>query len=261
MQTTDRIKKPAKAVVRESALLESTEDELQIDLIELLYHLLDRAKYIVASSVLGAILAGVITILCITPVYTATSKLYVMNSNDTAINLADLQIGAYLASDYQEVFRNWHVHERVIQQLNLPYSYKTLSSMINVTNPNDTRILYISVNSPDPVEAKKIADTYAAVAKEFIATTMDTREPSLFEEALLPSAPTSPSKTRNIALGFLLGFIVACGIFTIQFITDDKIRAATDVEKYLDLPVLGMMPIQNISKTGLQKKRKDGASA
>ena len=73
MQTTGRIKKTEQAVVNESALLESTEDELQIDLIELLYRLLERAKYIVASSVLGAILAGVITLLCITPVYSATS--------------------------------------------------------------------------------------------------------------------------------------------------------------------------------------------
>lgn len=259
MQTTRRIKKPEPEFVRESALLEAADDELQIDLLELFYRLLERAKYIIGVSVLCAILAAAITLICIQPMYTATSKLYVMSASDTAINLADLQMGTYLASDYQEVFRNWHVHERVLQQLNLPYSYEKLTGMLEVTNPSDTRILYINIESPDPAEAKLIADTYAAVAKEFIATTMDTKEPSLFEEALLPTSPTSPRPVRNTALGFLLGFFASCALFTIRFILDDKIRTAADVEKYFDLPVLGMMPVQNIDKPATSRKsRREG---
>lgn len=259
MQTTGRIKKTEQEFVRESALLETAEDELQIDLLELFYRLLERAKYIICFSLLGAILAAAITLLCIRPVYTATSKLYVMSASDTAINLADLQMGTYLASDYKEVFKNWHVHERVLQQLDLPYSYEGLTNMLEVINPSDTRILYINITSPDPAEAKLIADTYAAVAKEFIATTMDTKEPSLFEEALLPAAPTSPRPVRNTAMGFFLSFCAACAFFIVQFFLDDRIRTADDVEKYFDLPVLGMMPIQNINKPAASRKsRREG---
>lgn len=79
-----------------------------------------------------------------------------------------------------EVFKNWHVHEMVIQRLGVNYSYKQLSNMVSVSNPTDTRILYITVTDADPNEAKLIADTYAQVAKEFIATTMDTEEPNPF---------------------------------------------------------------------------------
>ena len=59
--------------------------------------------------------------------YTATSKLYVVNTKDSAINLSDLQIGNYLASDYTEVFSNWHVHEMVLQRLGLDYTYSQLA--------------------------------------------------------------------------------------------------------------------------------------
>lgn len=56
-----------------------------IDLVELFYRLLEKAKYIVAAALIGALLAGMYTIFGITPMYTATSKLYVLNPKDTAV--------------------------------------------------------------------------------------------------------------------------------------------------------------------------------
>ena len=232
--------------------------EYEIDLLELFYRLLENAKYIVVAALIGALLAWSYTVVVIAPKYTATSKLYVLNTGDSAINLSDLQIGNYLASDYQEVFKNWHVHEMVIERLGLSYSYRTLSKMVSVSNPTNTRILYITATSTDPEEAKVLADTYADVAREFIATTMDTREPNMFEEALRPTSPSSPSKTRNVAIGFMLGFIAACGIITVRYLMDDKIHSSEDVEKYLGIPTLGMLPMQQfrgVSKQHSQKKK------
>lgn len=78
-----------------------------------------------------------------------------------------------------------------------------LSNMVSVTNPQDTRILYVAVQSSDPQEAKDLADTYAQVAREFIAVKMDTEQPNIFEEALLPSRPSSPNKSKNVLFGFV----------------------------------------------------------
>lgn len=236
--------------------------EAEIDLVELMYRLLEKWAIIVLSCILGAVIACAYTLFMVTPQYTATSKLYVVNSKDSAINLSDLQIGNYLASDYMEVFSNWHVHEMVLERLGLPYSYKQLSNMITVTNPNDTRILYIKAVSPDPQEAKDLADTYAEVAREFIAVKMDTEQPNIFEEALLPTAPSSPNKTKNVLLGFLLGMVVSCGIIILQFLMDDRLRSSDDIEKYVQLPTLGMMPKQNKkaskARTASNKRNREG---
>jgi len=243
-----------------SAFHDTSDEELSIDIIQLLYRLLDNAKLIIAVALSCALIAGVITFVFITPVYTATAKLYVMSSGDSAINLSDLQMGAYLASDYQEVFQNWHVHERVIQQLDLPYDYEDMYDMLEVVNPSDTRILYISITSEDPHEAKLIADTYAVVAKEFIASTMETREPSLFEEALFPTKPSAPHKLRAVVLSFIAGFVVTCMYVSIRFIIDDRIRTSSDVEDYLSIPVLGIMPMQSPIRNSQKKIRKDSAA-
>lgn len=222
----------------------STDGEMEIDLLELMYRLIERIRYIIAAAILGAVLAGLATAFLITPMYTSTSKLYVLNNNDSAINLSDLQIGNYLAKDYTEVFNNRHVHQRVIQNLDLPYTTNQAEDMVRISNPSDTRILYINVTSRSPSEAQEMANEYAKVAREFIAATMDTAQPNIFEEAWLPTAPSSPNRTRNILLGAIVGIVIACAIIFIQFIQDDKIRTADDVQKYVDLPTLGMMPLR-----------------
>ena len=86
--------------------LEDT-DALEIDLVALLYRLLEKAKFIAVAAILSAVLAGVVAVFFTTPMYTATSKLYVMNSSDSAINLSDFQIGTYLTADYTEVFKRY----------------------------------------------------------------------------------------------------------------------------------------------------------
>ena len=235
----------------------------EVDLIELLYRLIEKWKIIVLACLFGALIAAVCTFYFITPMYTATSKLYVVNAKDSAINLSDLQIGNYLASDYTEVFSNWHVHEMVLQRLGLDYTYSQLAEMVSVENPKDTRILYVNVVSDDPQEAKDMADTYAQVAHEFIAVKMDTEQPNIFEEALLPSRPSSPNKSRNIIMGFMIGLILSCSVIITQFLMDDRLRSADDIEKYVQLPTLGVMPKQTKStqpRCTANKTRKEKAA-
>lgn len=51
-------------------------EHLEIDLVALFYRLVEKAKYVAAAAIAGALIAGVITMYFTTPQYTATSKLY-----------------------------------------------------------------------------------------------------------------------------------------------------------------------------------------
>lgn len=245
-------------VSRQLAIQPNNDDgEIEIDLVELFFNLLEHAFWIILVSILFAVGSGVFTVYMIKPKYSATSGLYVMSRQDSAINLSDLQIGSSLTMDYQEVFNNWHVQENVLQRLNLNYTYDQLGSMIKLRNPNNTRVLYITATSGSPDEAKNLADTYAQVAREFIAATMDTQQPSIFMEALWPSRPSSPSLSKNILIGFAIGFVLSAGIFVVHFLLDDRVRGSEDVEKYLNMPLLGMMPKEKKSSKSNRKAEKE----
>ena len=232
----------ARAAATERA--KTDDDTMEIDLLALFFRFLEKIHWIILLALIGAVIAGVLVFRVITPIYEATSKIYIVGS-DTAISLSDLQIGSNLAADYQEVFKNWHVHELVDRRLNLDYPYSQLASMITITNPSNTHVLYVSVKSPDPEEAKVIADTYAQVAREFIAARMDMREPNIFEEAKLPDKPVSPSKTRDIIIGFVLGALLAMAVIAVKFFSDDRIFTSEDIGKVGNIATLGLIPLQD----------------
>ena len=215
-----------------------------IDLMELMYRLLASWKLIVTLALVMAIAFGAYTTFLVTPMYKATSIIYVLNRSDSAINMSDLQIGSALTSDYIKVFEMWEVHEEVISNLNLPYTYSQISKMLNVVNDNGTRMLDITITSKDPSEAALLANEYAKVASQYIADTMSTDKPNIMSVALVPSNPVSPNKTRNVLLGFMLGAILACAFVTIRMLVDDKYKTAEDIRRYTGLTTLAIIPIE-----------------
>ena len=137
------------------------QEEDTIGLLELCMGLLDHWKFIAAAAAAGAVLAALYTFLLVTPLYKATSTIYVVSRNDSVLNLSDIQIGSALTSDYIKVFEMWEVHEKVISALDLDYTYTQMDNMLSVTNANDTRMLDITVTDADPEEAAAIANKYA----------------------------------------------------------------------------------------------------
>ena len=222
------------------------EEEVTIDLLELLYRLLANWKLILASAIVFSILSAVITIYMITPLYKATSTIYVLSRRDSAVNLTDLNLGSALTQDYIKVFNMWEVHEKVIENLGLNYSYSEMRKNLSVVNTSNTRMLDISFTSPSPEEARDVANEYARVASDYIAETMSMDKPSLMSIALLPTSPVSPSRMRNIALGFLLGALLSAGIVTIRYLMDDKYKTAEDIRKYTGLNTLAAVPDEDL---------------
>ncbi|MDO5436501.1 MAG: Wzz/FepE/Etk N-terminal domain-containing protein [Clostridia bacterium] len=227
--------------------------EMEIDLLGLFFRLLERSWIIILAALIGAVIMGVYSFKFITPLYQATSKIYIVGS-DAAISISDLQLGSSMTQDYLQVFKNWQVHELVNQRMGTDYPYSVLSGMVSVSNPSGTHILVITVTSSDPQEAMDLANTYANVGREFIASRMDMREPTMFEQARLPVAPVSPNKTKNIISGFLIGALLAAAVITILFLTDDKVQRAEDLTRQTGMPILGYIPMQD-------RKRKHRSAA
>jgi capsular polysaccharide biosynthesis protein len=112
-----------------------------------------------------------------------------------------------------------------------------------VSNPSDTRILYITITSSDPELASAISNEFATVARKYIYEKMATEEPNIMSVALVPKNPVSPNKTRNIILGFLLGGFIAAGAITVIFLLDDRIKTADDLARYAGIPTLAVVPL------------------
>ena len=241
---------------------EHVDNGTEIDLVEHFFRLLASWKLIAALCLAGAILAFAYTAFLVTPMYRATSTIYVLSRRDSAINMSDLQIGTALTQDYIKVFDMWEVHEEVLTDQALPYSYAYMRKHLSVTNTANTRMLDITFTSPDPREAAGVANAYASIGSDYIAETMSTDRPNIMSVALAPANPYSPSMTKNVAIGFLLGGLLAAGIVFARMMLDDKIRTAEDIRRYTGLANLAIVPREDtVEEPEGAKKSKGGNRA
>ena len=239
------------------------QDDNVIDLVELFYVMWGHAWQIILCLILGAAIAFGVTKFLITPLYQATSSIYIVSaSNNSVVDLTDLQIGAQLTADYQELLVSRPLLEDVIQNLDLKdadgekaMSVDALRDMIAVTNTTDTRILKITVTSPDPDESADIANELVDQACIYLPQIMETDEPNLVEEAIPPTSKSSPSYSRNIVLGGLLGVILCCGVLTLRYLMNDTFMTPDDVQKYLGVQPLATIPEGNLGDFNREEKK------
>lgn len=245
----------AQETVPNTATREAESDT--IDLIDLFWFLLYKMKYIVLVALVFALLGGVYGYRIMKPEYSSTAKLYILGQNKTSIEISTLQLGSMLTMDYQEVFKTWEVHEMVRTALNLDYSYSKMQSMLSVSNPNNTRVLYITVRNTDPQLASEMANMYATAARQFILQTMDAEEPSLFSIALVPATAVGRSRSTYVVMGFALGLLLALGVLVVIYLLDDHPKTAEDILKHTGMTTLGTIPvIDKTAKAKADKKRR-----
>lgn len=224
------------------------DDEIVIDFRELFYEFKRRIWWILLAAVLGTGAAGAYSYYLLTPQYISEAKIYVLSKETTLTSLADLQMGTQLTQDYKELIGSRPVMQEVINTLNLDITYRQLAEKLKLENPKDTRILYLTVTDPNPYMAKAIVDEIANAASDYIGEIMEMTPPKLIEDGMVATVQTSPNVKKNAAVGGLVMLVLACGVITLSVIMNDTIRSEEDVFKYLELPVLAVVPERKDSK-------------
>lgn len=227
-------------------------DEIEIDLLEILYVIKSKFLIVLASMIIAGTLMGLYSVYIADPVYESTARMYILTKTTSLTSLADIQMGTSLTQDYKELITSRTVVEQVIQDLDLNMSYGQLVKQITVDNPSNTRIIKITVQDNVAEDAKIIVDQLMEVSREKISSIMVTDPPSVVEYGNTPKAPVSPNKLRNIIIGLAIGAFIAIAIIVVLFLMDDTVKTADDVEKYLGLNTLTSIPL----KEGEQKRKK-----
>lgn len=225
-------------------------EEIEIDLLQLWNAVRHRIWLVLLAGFIVADIAFAITKFLITPMYSSSATMLVVTKETTLSSLADLQLGSQLTNDYEILITSRPVLQQTIDQLELETDYKHLRDTITISNPNDSRMLIISTLQADPELAKSVVDTLAGISSDYIAEKMEVTAPKIIEEGEIPLTQSSPSLLRNTAIGGLLGILAAVFLICVAVILNDSIQTEDDIERYLQLPVLAVVP----DKSGSSKK-------
>ena len=219
--------------------------EIAIDIVQLFKILWKKKIVIVLTAIVAAVLAFGLSSFVLTPVYSSTTRIYVVNRNQSenaGLTNQDLQAGSYLVKDYKEIILSQDVLEKVISNLKLEKTVKALSKKIQVTVPVDTRIVSIVVKDDQPEEASRIANALREVAAEKIIKVTRVSDVTTLEEARPALTPSSPNIRRNTALAFLVGGAVMVILLLLLELLDDRVKRPEDVEEVMQVALLGIVP-------------------
>lgn len=212
-----------------------------------IFEVIKKRFLLIIAFVLGAALvAAVVSYFVMTPKYEANSQ-FIVNQGDqdqqTQYNLNDIRLNVELINTYREIIRSERILDQVIETLNLDYSAGTLGNKINVSSAQNSQVVNVKVTDTNANVAADIANTTVAVFQKEIPILYNVDNVNVLAEAKIgpnPS-PVAPNPKLNIAIAIVLGGMLGVGLAFLLEYLDNAIRTEQDIEKHLDLPILGVV--------------------
>ena len=144
-----------------------------------------------------------------------------------------------------------------LRTLGLDLTYKEMAAKVSVTSPTDTRIVAITVKDHDPVMAMDIANALREVASSHIQNVMNIEAVNVVETANMPTTKAGPPVVKWSLIGGIAGVFLVSVISVLQYLMDDTIKSAEDVQRYLGLSTLALIPVTDeVDDTGRVRKKR-----
>ncbi|HBI6897055.1 TPA: capsular biosynthesis protein [Clostridium perfringens] len=226
-------------------------EENTISLQEIAYALKKRWKLIVLITIAATLVSAILSFFVIKPKYEATTKLFIgkqESQDNNAYNNNDVMMYQQLMKTYAQLVKTSDLVTKAVKSADLDYNQKDIKGILdnlNATPSAETQILDLSYKGGNPKDVLKLTE---AITNEFIAESKElipNGNVQVIQKPQLPEHPVSPNKTLNILIAFILGLMVGVGVVLLLEYLDNTFKSREDLEKTLDLPIIGTIPDYN----------------
>ena len=223
--------------------IDMREDE--IDLLELLHHFVRKWWLFLISGAVGGVVFFLVTSFLITPLYESSATIYILSKTTSITAALDMTTGEKLAEDFQIIATSNPVLDGAAEQIKKDtgkeITREQMKKIVTVSD-NATRLLVITATSDDPETSALVANAVAQQTSEKMA------------EITKTDAPISPNVLKDTGIGVIVGVGVIGLILLVNFLMNDRIISEADVEKYLGIPTLAVLPDKDPYETDKRRK-------
>lgn len=228
----------------------------RLDLVKFLMILRQYIAIIILVTLIGALGAGLYTSYMVTPLYQSYANLIIYNrgsslsDNNTTSSVTSDQLttSAQLVDTYAVILKSETVMEEVVLQLRKDYpgemdwlSSGALGGMVSVSQVNGTQVMRIAVTCSDQSLATKLISGIIETAPNRI---IEILRGGSVEVLTSPHAngKVYPSVKRNALMGGAISFVLIVAVVLLIGLMDRSVKKAEDIQRQLDLPVIGVIP-------------------
>jgi len=238
----------------------------ELDIIELLYALKNKLKYIIITVVAFALIGLIYSKFLVTPMYKSSTTFVLSKSKESttqsetsneAITQSDITLNSKLVSTYSEIIKSKTIAKEVINSLGLEMTVSEFKSNVSVTSKDDTELIEITVSNSNPKLSADIANSLAEVFREKVNDVYKIDNLSVIDIAEPNEAPYNVGTVKNIALFAIIGLVLSCGVIFVVVYFDDTIKDERDIENIIGIPVIASIPkLQDNAEGGMLKWKK-----
>lgn len=220
--------------------------EETISLQEIFGILKKRFPLILLTTLIGTLIATILTFFIITPKYSSESQLVVTLPQTEQTSVNDVNANLMMLNTYKDLIKSnavlSEVQNRAAKENHYEGSVGDLTSMISVTQSQNSQMFSIVVTSANAYEAESLANITATVFQEKVMEILTVDKISVISEAKVNLTPISPNKKLNIAIGLVLGAMIGIGIAFILEFLDKTVKDEHYITEDLGLLLLGSVP-------------------
>jgi capsular polysaccharide biosynthesis protein len=153
-----------------------------------------------------------------------------------------------MINTYSVIIKSPAILDKVIDELELDQSVDQLSEKITINSQENSQVFSLTVQDSNPAKAVEIANTVSSIFQKEIKDIMNVDNVSVLAKAEIKENPTpvKPNPLLNIAIAVVVGLMAGIGLAFLLEYLDNTIKDEDDIERLLDLPLLGS--IQKISQ-------------
>ncbi|WP_144478321.1 YveK family protein [Cytobacillus oceanisediminis] len=232
--------------------------EETISLKDLFETLKKRLLLILAITLTAVMVSGIVSFFFLTPIYQASTQILVNKSNSDQVNYnpAELQTSLQLINTYMVIIKSPAILDKVIDEMDLDITSAQLSEKITVGSEKDSQVMNISVQDEDANRAADLANKIAEVFKEENIMKVDNISILANAQVTDGQSPIKPQPVLNIAIALVVGLMAGIGLAFLLEYLDNTVKNEQDVEKNLELPILGVISVIEDAKMEEMKRRR-----
>lgn len=186
--------------------------------------------------------------------YQANSSIYIMNvvkeQNGKYLNTEGLFYNRSLVQNYGELIKSRRVTDEALRNLQnqgIILNEKLLNKAIVMNIKTDSDIMVVSATFSDPQVAAVISNAVSGAFVQTLNELTNSNSIGVLDQARPPLTPLNSSTAPlRIVIGLLAGMFTGFGIVYIQELLDTTVRTIEEIEKDLNLKVIGIIPEHQI---------------
>lgn len=222
----------------------NNEEENELDLSQLYKLFKKNIRLIVITAIIGAIIALVVTIFFIDKKYASETRIYLTPkvSDQGIVDNTTISSNNLLVNSYVSIIQGKNILTKVAADLKLS-NVNEVSKSLTVTNEKDTQIISVVAKTDNPTKSKQIAETTVEIFFTEMKDKLQISNMTIVDAAEINAIEVSPSKKKNVLIGGLAGAFIAACYVVMKFLLDKRLRNRSEVESFLEIPVLVEVPL------------------